>query len=194
MVDRGTSLTQRLLHISRKESSKMEEFLLDEALEDLIKISQRILGDQIEIRRIRSASKLLVNADRSIMDQVFMNLFVNARDAMPDGGVLTVETRIADPSTQAPGAGPQPGRRYIQVRISDTGVGMSKETLARIQEPFFTTKAPGKGTGLGLTAARRQLNEHGGWMSVESEPGRGTTFAPHLPLSPSAVVVLNPAQ
>lgn len=194
MVNRATSLTQRLLHISRKESSKMEEFLLDEALEDLIKISQRILGDRIEIRRIRSASRLLVNADRSIMDQVFMNLFVNARDAMPDGGILTVETRIADPSTQAPGAGPQPGCRYIQVRISDTGVGMSKETLARIQEPFFTTKAPGKGTGLGLTAARRQLNEHGGWLSVESEPGRGTTFTPHLPLSPSAAVVLNPAE
>jgi len=194
MVDRGTSLTQRLLHISRKERSKVEEFLLDEALDDLIKISQRILGDRIEIRRIRSASKLLVNADRSIMDQVFMNLFVNARDAMPDGGILTVETRIAESATQALGDGSRPGRRFIQIRISDTGVGMSKETLARIQEPFFTTKAPGKGTGLGLSTARRQLNEHGGWMSVESEPGRGTTFTPHLPLSPSAVVVLNPAQ
>ena len=121
-----------------------------------------------------------------------MNLFVNARDAMPDGGVLTIETRITESALQASGAGSRQGRRFIQIRISDTGIGMSKETLARIQEPFFTTKAPGKGTGLGLSTARRYLNEHGGWMSVESEPGRGTTFTPHLPLASSAVAVSIP--
>lgn len=190
MVDRASSLTRRLLHISRKESSKVEEFLLDDALDDLITVSRRILGAGIEIHRIRSASRLLVNADRSIMDQVFMNLLVNARDAMPDGGILTVETRIAEAATQAPVDPSRQGKRFIQIRISDTGVGMSKETLARIQEPFFTTKGPGKGTGLGLSTARRNLQEHGGWMTVESEPGRGTTFTLHLPLAPSAVEVL----
>jgi CheY-like chemotaxis protein len=111
---------------------------------------------------------------------------------MPDGGVLTIETRITESALQASGAGSRQGRRFIQIRISDTGIGMSKETLARIQEPFFTTKAPGKGTGLGLSTARRYLNEHGGWMSVESEPGRGTTFTPHLPLASSAVAVSIP--
>ncbi|MSU85464.1 MAG: PAS domain S-box protein [Pedosphaera sp.] len=192
MVDRASSLTQRLLHISRKDSYKVEEYLLDDALDDLINVSRRILGGRIEIRRIRTASKLLVTADRSIIDQVFMNLFINARDAMPDGGVLTVETRITESAMQASGTTSRQGRRFIQIRISDTGIGMSKETLARIQEPFFTTKAPGKGTGLGLSTARRYLNEHGGWMSVESELGEGTTFTAHLPLAPSAAAVSNP--
>ena len=193
MVDRATSLTRRILLISRKESSPVEEFLLDDALDDLIAVSSRVFGAKIEIRRIRSTAKLLVKADRSIMDQVFMNLLVNARDAMPGGGVLTVETHIEEAAPQMPGDPSRHGKRFIVIHIRDTGVGMSEETLARIQEPFFTTKGRGKGTGLGLSTARRNLQEHGGWMSVESEPGRGTTFTLHLPLAPSAVDVSDAA-
>ena len=192
MVDRASILTRRLLGMSRKESAKLEDFSLDEALDDLISISRRIFGAGIEIRRTRlpgPATGLVVNADRSIMEQVFMNLLVNARDAMPNGGTLTIETSLADagvrPGGGNSGSGPRP---FIRVRITDTGVGMSAETLAKIQEPFFTTKGPGRGTGLGLSTARRCLNEHGGWMAVESEEGRGTTFTIHLPLAPSAAI------
>lgn len=184
MVDRATNLTRRLMSISRKASPKFEDFLLDDALDDLISVSRRILGAGIEIRRLRSTLKPVVNADRSIMDQVFMNLLVNARDAMPDGGLLTVETCPGEAA--AAEASGETGRRFVQIRISDTGVGMSKETLARLQEPFFTTKEPGKGTGLGLGTARRSLQEHGGWMSVASEEGRGTTFTLHLPMAETA--------
>ena len=192
MVDRASSLTRRLLGMSRKESAKLEDFSLDESLDDLISITRRILGAGIEIRRIRPPgplTRLVVNADRSIMDQVFMNLFVNARDAMPKGGVLTVETSFAEAGVR-PGGGNSgsTSRPFIRIRITDTGVGMSAETLAKIQEPFFTTKGPGRGTGLGLSTARRCLNEHGGWMAVESEEGRGTTFTIHLPLAASASV------
>jgi two-component system cell cycle sensor histidine kinase/response regulator CckA len=186
MVDRATNLTRHLLQLNRKEKFQRELLPLDDALDDLVEVSRRILGARIEIRRIRSGAKPVISADRSIMEQVFMNLFVNARDAMPDGGTLTIETRWAGNARPAEGVPPSTTRHCAEVRVSDTGLGMSKETLAHIEEPFFTTKEPGKGTGLGLSTARRCLRDHGGWMTVESEPGLGTTFSVFLPLAETA--------
>ena len=194
MVDRATNLTRHLLHLSRKEKANPETFAIDEALDDLVAVIRRILGAGIEIRRIPCLRTVLILADRSIMEQVFMNLIVNARDAMPNGGTLTIQTLLS--GDHPPGADDHAllGRRFVEVRVGDTGVGMSRETLARIEEPFFTTKKPGKGTGLGISTARRCLREHGGWMTVESEPGRGSIFSVHLPVVEADTTGPDPAR
>ena len=193
MVDRATSLTRRLLNLGRKCTLKPEEFNLDEAVDDLVSVCRRLIGSAIEIRRTRSEGLPMIHVDRSLMDQVFMNLLVNARDAMPKGGMLQIDTRVVEvnPDPVVP-AGTWRGRSFVQVRITDTGCGMSKEVLARIHEPFYTTKEPGRGTGLGLSAVRRSLQEHGGWMLVESTEGVGSTFTIFLPLSSSGVLEPTP--
>jgi len=182
MVDRATNLTRHLLNLSRKDKFNPETFAIDEALDELVAVIRRILGTGIEIRRIPCRKRVLIQADRSIMEQVFMNLLVNARDAMPVGGILTIKTLLSEDHPPGDDGLAQLRGRFVVVHVGDTGVGMSKETLAHIEEPFFTTKEPGKGTGLGISTARRCLRDHGGWMTVESEPGRGSIFRVHLPV------------
>jgi len=185
MVDRAVNLTRRLLAIGRKSASKRIPIQLDGALDELAEMSRHLIGKNIQIRRIRSEHAPVIHADPSIMDQVFLNLVVNARDSMANGGLLTVETSVTEvrPEAGVP-AGTWQMREYARVQITDTGCGMSAEVLARLNEPFFTTKEPGRGTGLGMTAIRRSLQEHGGWLGIESKEGVGSTFSVYLPLAP----------
>jgi CheY-like chemotaxis protein len=142
----------------------------------------RLIGKDIELSVVPAASLGRVKADPGQMEQVMLNLAVNSRDAMPKGGKLTIETRDVEldqnHSRALEGA---PAGKYVMLAVSDTGDGMDTETQAHMFEPFFTTKAPGKGTGLGLATVYGVVKQSDGWIWVDSEPGRGTTFKIHLP-------------
>jgi two-component system cell cycle sensor histidine kinase/response regulator CckA len=131
-----------------------------------------------------------VRADASQIEQVLMNLVVNARDAMPGGGTLTIEVTNVDLGEET---APLSAGRYVSVRVTDTGTGMDPATLVRVFEPFFTTKAAGKGTGLGLSTVYGIVTQGGGTVTVDSEPGRGTTFTVLLPRTDAAVPALGHA-
>jgi CheY-like chemotaxis protein len=154
---------------------------LGEVVRTFERMIGRVLGEHIQWNAHADADLWHVKADRGQLEQVLMNLAVNARDAMPDGGTLTIETRnatigagTADRSQATPGA-------YVRFSVRDTGVGMDADTQARIFEPFFTTKAPGRGTGLGLATVYGIVKQSGGVIDVESEPGQGSTFHIFLP-------------
>ncbi|MSU33504.1 MAG: hypothetical protein EXS25_12815 [Pedosphaera sp.] len=169
------ALFDRRLHIN-----------LSVALADLLIVCQRLFPSAILIKPVLSSFSLLATVDPSIMDQIFMNLFVNARDAMSSGGSLTVESALIEtiPGTVLPPGIIRHGR-FARFTITDTGCGMSDETLQRLQEPFFTTKPIGKGTGIGLSSVRRSIEVHGGWMTIQSTIGIGSTFIVILPLDVS---------
>jgi nitrogen-specific signal transduction histidine kinase/ActR/RegA family two-component response regulator len=188
--DRAVSLTRQLLAFSRKQVLQPETLNLNERIRDLGKMLQRLMGDDIELI-VRLGEPLdLVKADPGQIDQVIVNLAVNARDAMPCGGKFIIETSCvelnADNTPHQHRA--KPGR-YVLVKISDTGHGMDPETLSHIFEPFFTTKQPGKGTGLGLSTVHGIVNQSDGYIWVYSEPGRGSSFKIYLPAVAQAASV-----
>ena len=182
---RAASLTRQLLVFSRRESVQARPVDLKELLEAMIKMLRRLLGEHITIGTSFAPDLPCIQADPGMIDQVVMNLCVNARDAMPDGGqLLLVTTR--EVFTEADRA-TRPERRpgaYLRLSVSDTGCGMDTATRQRIFEPFFTTKEAGKGTGLGLATVFGIVKQHNGWIEVESSPGRGSTFHLHLPFAP----------
>jgi two-component system cell cycle sensor histidine kinase/response regulator CckA len=154
---------------------------------NLMKMLQRILGEQINMELCLSPRALVVHADAGMLEQVLLNLAVNARDAMSSGGRLVIETTEEefDPSMAQTMPDVRPGS-FACLSVSDTGSGIAKEILPRVFEPFFTTKEVGKGTGLGLATVFGIVKQHGGWITVYSEPGQGTTFRVYLPRSASA--------
>ncbi|MCL5746076.1 MAG: PAS domain S-box protein, partial [Acidobacteria bacterium] len=179
--ERAASLTRQLLAFSRRQLLKPEIVNLNSILTDTATMLRRLIGEDIELVTVPDPDLGAVRADAGQIEQVIMNLAVNARDAMPTGGKLIIETAnveidasLAEPSTLA--AGP-----YVRMAVSDTGVGMDPETLAHIFEPFFTTKEQGKGTGLGLSTVYGIVKQSGGDVWVYSEPDRGTTFKIYLP-------------
>ncbi|HEY6871139.1 MAG TPA: response regulator [Geobacteraceae bacterium] len=194
-ADRGAHLTQGLLTFSRKQIMNPSTTDLNAIVKSLEKILPRMVGEEIAVQIKLAGQKLTVMADPGQIDQVLVNLAINAHDAMPGGGTLTIETStfdMAEDFLKSYGYGAV--GRYAMLVMRDTGIGMDERTEARIFEPFFTTKEVGKGTGLGLAIVYGIIKQHGGYINVASAPGRGTTFNVFLPLLEGDVVPQRVAQ
>ncbi len=175
-------LVRQLLAVGRRQMMKPEPLLLDEVVRQTLAMLRPLVGEDVELR-LRLAEDLgHVEADRMQMEQVVLNLATNARDAMPRGGTLTIETANLDvEETARIGASAIPAGEWVTLRITDTGAGMGQELQERVFEPFFTTKVPGRGTGLGLSSVFGIVAQSGGLVSLDSERGRGTSFCIYLP-------------
>lgn len=179
-VEHATSLTKQLLAFSRKEALQTKLVFVNAIVGDMNKLLQRLIGESIHLTISLSGAPLYVRADPGQLQQVIMNLAINARDAMPNGGELKIETSaINERESRAIGL-LKPGA-YVVMQISDTGSGIPSDVMARIFEPFFTTKESGKGTGLGLSIVYGIVQQSGGELTVSSEVDKGTTFSIYLP-------------
>ncbi|MCK9420657.1 MAG: PAS domain S-box protein [Nitrospirae bacterium] len=182
-AERATNLTQNLLAFSRKQIINPKPVRLSEVVKHLEKILTRVISEDIELKLFLATREASVMSDTGQLDQVLMNLATNARDAMPDGGSLIIETELVEFDNDyvrrhifaAPG-------KYMLISVTDTGKGMDAKTKEKIFEPFYTTKEVGKGTGLGLSMVYGIIKQHNGYINVYSEPGKGTTFKIYLPV------------
>jgi PAS domain S-box-containing protein len=181
-AERAANLTRQLLTFSRRQIMQPRDLNLNALVANMARMLRRILGEDITLDLKSSAGLPAVNADPGMMEQVLLNLGVNARDAMPRGGELTIRTSVEDVTAEAARQTPDAASgRFVCLSVSDTGSGIAPDHLPHIFEPFFTTKDVGKGTGLGLATVYGIVKQHRGWLAVTSELGRGTTFKIHLP-------------
>jgi len=188
-VDRAASLTQKLLAFSRKQVRQPRAMDLNTVMSGLEELLRRLLGEKVQLLTAPGGGLHLVKADPHQIEQVIMNLALNARDAMPDGGRLLIETSNVE--LHAPLRALPPGS-YVMLRVSDTGHGMDADTAGRVFEPFFTTKDAGKGTGLGLSIVFGIMEQSGGLVTVESAPGAGASFQIYLPRAEAGGEELSP--
>ena len=181
-VQRASALTRQLLLFSSREIFQPRDLDLCASVADMVKMLKRIVGEHIDIRLNMAPRPMFLHADAGMIDQVLLNLVVNARDAMPDGGRLVIETSAVefDELAVSQTAGARVGS-FVCLSVSDTGHGIPPDILTKIFEPFFTTKDVGKGTGLGLSTVFGIAQQHNGWVTVYSEVGRGTIFRVYLP-------------
>lgn len=189
-VDHAANLTRQLLAFSRRQIMQPQVMDLNDTVRDLEQMLNRVLGPSVQLTTHLDLTLGMVNADPGQLEQVLVNLALNARDAMPDGGRLRIETsnaKLDSTYMKQHGVGPTEPGDYVMVAVRDTGAGMNRETQARIFEPFFTTKESGKGTGLGLAMVYGIVKQSDGYVWVYSEPGQGTTFKIYLPRSDDAV-------
>jgi signal transduction histidine kinase len=186
-AERAGTLTRQLLAFGRRQVLQQKPLDANGLVRDLTSMLGRTLGEHITIETRLDPDLAPIVADRGMIEQVLMNLAVNARDAMPDGGRLTLSTEVRTLDESASSARPdvQPGR-YVVLSVADTGTGIREEHLPRLFEPFFTTKETGKGSGLGLATAYGIVRQHNGWIDVDSRPSEGATFQVHLPANGKA--------
>jgi len=181
-AERAASLTRQLLIFSRKQVMRPAHVDLNEVVGDMTKMLRRILGEDIVLQTNYAPDLALIHADTGMIEQVLMNLLVNARDAMPTGGQLTISTSGEKFARAQVEKNPDAvAGMHVRLTIRDTGCGISKENLSRIFEPFFTTKAVGKGTGLGLATVYSIVQQHRGWITASSEVNKGSTFNIYFP-------------
>ena len=187
-AERGAKLSRQLLMFSRREVTQKKKLDLNEMVSDLHKMLARVLGEHIDLIVQPAPAPVWIHADQTMLDQVLMNLAVNARDAMPKHGVLTIASTVRELGHQQLKMHPEcrPGA-YAVLTVSDTGGGIPPEVLPRIFDPFFTTKEVGQGTGLGLSIVYGIVKQHTGFIEVQTEVDRGTTFECFLPLPAGAV-------
>ena len=182
-ADRAASLTRQLLAFSRKQILQPVALDINEIVASVSRMARRLIGTGVQLQQELAPTVAKVLADPAQIEQVLLNLIVNARDAMPSGGMITVQTanvRLEADSPEMSQAGLAPGR-FVMLAVSDIGIGMDQATQARIFEPFFTTKETGRGTGLGLSTVYGVIRQTGGAISVVSERGRGASFRVYLP-------------
>jgi two-component system cell cycle sensor histidine kinase/response regulator CckA len=176
---RASELTRQLLAFSRRQVLQTQEIDVRDVVERMDTLLNRLIGEDVHLQTLFGSDPVIVRADKTQLERVVMNLAVNARDAMPDGGTLTV-TVLTDDDTAV-------------LSVVDDGIGMDEETLAHIFEPFFTTKSLAESSGLGLSTVHGIVGQSGGTVVVDSEPGRGTTFTVRLPVARAAVLPGEPA-
>jgi two-component system, cell cycle sensor histidine kinase and response regulator CckA len=193
--DRAASLTRQLLAFSRQQVLEPRVLNLNTSVVEIEKMLRRLIGEDIELRTSLDPTLGSMKADPGQIEQVIMNLAVNARDAMPEGGKLVIETSNAELDDEyALHHPPCVAGRYVLLAVTDSGVGMSQETKAHIFEPFFTTKEVGKGTGLGLSTVFGVVKQSGGYIWVSSEPGQGSVFKIYLPRVDESERQIQPTQ
>jgi two-component system cell cycle sensor histidine kinase/response regulator CckA len=188
-VERGNALVQRLLTMGRYTGSQARSLDINCVVEQTGQLLEPVLGKNLQLRTSLASDAGRVQADLELIERIIMNLVINARDAMPDGGEITLATGKAYLDGQQ-GEGIRPGC-YVTLSVKDTGIGMDRDTLDNIFKPFFTTRSANGGTGLGLATVHESVRQTGGHIAIESEQGRGTTFIVYLPPArPTAVPAL----
>lgn len=181
-TERASTLTRQLLTFARRQIIEPFPFSLNAVVTDLLKLIRKVVGEHIEIQTFLGGSLPAIRADQGQIEQVLMNLCLNARDAMPEGGKLLIETEVAELDMDYVKIYPYMRvGRHVVLTVSDTGTGMDETTRERVFEPFFTTKEPGKGTGLGLSMVYGIVKQNNGFIHLYSEPGKGTTFKIYFP-------------
>jgi len=181
-AERASVLTRQLLTFARRQVVEPVHLDLNEVMSGLVKLIRKVTREDIEIKTFLAENPMMIRADRGQVEQVLMNLCLNARDAMPEGGQLVIETGVTMLEEEYLKQYPyMKAGRYAVLSVSDTGIGMDEGTRERIFDPFFTTKGPEKGTGLGLAMVYGIVKQHNGFIHVYSEPGKGTTFRVYIP-------------
>jgi two-component system, cell cycle sensor histidine kinase and response regulator CckA len=182
--ERAAHLVEQLLLFSRRQIMRPELLDLNNTIEEILRMLRRVIGEDIRIEWRPGSSTAGIYADGGMVEQALLNLCVNARDAMPAGGCLTISTSSGEPGPDPAALHPENGPgRYVLLRVADTGCGMEKDLIGRIFEPFFTTKETGKGTGLGLATVYGIIKQHDGLIDVSSAPGEGTVFRLYWPMA-----------
>ncbi len=194
-AERAAELTRQLLAFSRRQIMRPRVLDLKNVILGLVAMLRRLLVENIELRCIPAAALPPVHADQTCLEQIIMNLSLNARDAMPDGGVITITTgEMVVPAEECGTESEARPGHFAWLSVSDTGVGMDEETREHIFEPFFTTKDVNKGTGMGLATVYGIVKQHDGWIDVTTEPGRGSTFRVWLPVAVGVPEIDTPAR